>query len=58
MENLFDNHELLKLVVISINLRTYTFNIRVILCGEVRSQSLLGVKGKGMGGSTFLDCQI
>ena len=58
MENLFDNHELLKLVVISINLRTYTFNIRVILHREVRSQSLLGVKGKEMGGSTFLDCQI
>lgn len=58
MENLFDNHELFKLVVISINLRTYTFNIRVILHGEVRSQSLLGVKGKGMGGSTFWDCQI
>ena len=53
MENLFDNLELLKLVNISINLRTYTFNIRVILHGEVRSQSLLGVKGKGMGGSTF-----
>lgn len=58
MENLFDNHELLKLVVISINLRTYTFNIRVILHREVRSQSLLGVEGKGMGGSTFLDYQI
>ena len=58
MENLFDNLELLKLVVISISLRTYTFNIRVILHGEVRSQSLLGVKGKGMGGSTFWDCQI
>ena len=44
-ENLLDNQELLKLVIISIILVTFTFSLRVILWGEFRSQSLLGVKG-------------
>ena len=44
-ENLFDNQELLKLVIISFILVTSTFDSWVILWGEIRSQSLLGVEG-------------
>ena len=44
-ENLCDNQELLKLVIISIILITFILDLRVILCGEIRCQSLLEVKG-------------
>ena len=44
-ENLFDNQELPKLVIISFILMTFTYDSRVILWGEIRSQSLLIVKG-------------
>ena len=44
-ENLLDNQELLKLVIISIILVTFTFSSRVVLWGEFRGQSLLRVKG-------------
>ena len=44
-ENLFDNQELLKLVIISFILVTSTFNSWVILWGEIRSQSLSGFEG-------------
>ena len=43
-EKLFDNLELLKLVTIFIILITLTFDSRVKLWWEIRSQSLLGVK--------------
>ena len=44
-ENLFDNQELLKLVIISFILVTSTFDSWVILWGEIRCQSLLRVEG-------------
>ena len=44
-ENLLDNQELLKLMIISFILVTSTFDSWVILWGEIRSQSLLGVEG-------------
>ena len=44
-ENLCDNQELLKLVIISIILITFILDSRVILWGEIRCQSLLEVKG-------------
>ena len=44
-KNLFDIWELCKLVIISYNLMTFTFDPGVILRGEVRSQSPSGVKG-------------
>ena len=44
-ENLFDNQELPKLVIISFILITFTYDSRVILWGKIRSQSLLIVKG-------------
>ena len=44
-ENLFDNQELPKLVIISFILITFTYDSRVILWGEIRSQSLVIVKG-------------
>ena len=43
-ENLFSNWELLKLVIISFVLVTYTFDSRVTLYGETRSQTLVAVK--------------
>ena len=43
-ENLFSNRELLKLVIISFVLVTYTFDSRVTLYGETRSQTLVAVK--------------
>ena len=45
-KNLFDNQELVKLVIISVILLTFAFDSRLILWGELRSRSLLG--------STFL----
>ena len=44
-KKLFDIWELHKLVIISYNLMTFTFDPRVILQGEIRSQSLSRVKG-------------
>ena len=44
-KKLFDIWEICKLVIISYNLMTFTFDPRVILQGEIRSQSLSGVKG-------------
>ena len=43
-ENLFDNQKLLKLVIISLILMTFTFDSRVILYGEIRSQTHFEVK--------------
>ena len=43
-ETLFSNRELLKLVIISFILVTYTFDSRVTLYGETRSQTLVAVK--------------
>ena len=43
--NLFDHQELLKLVIISFNLMTFTLNFRKIMSRELRRQSLLGIKG-------------
>ena len=43
-KNLFDIWEICKLVIISYNLMTFTFDPRVILQGEIRSQSPSGVK--------------
>ena len=43
-ENLFDNQEHPTSEVISFILMTFTFDSWVILQGETRSQSLLGVK--------------
>ena len=42
---LFDHQELLKLVIISFNLMTFTLNFRKIMSRELRRQSLLGIKG-------------
>ena len=44
-KKLLDIWELHKLVIISYNLMTFTFDPRVILQGEIRSQSPSGVKG-------------
>ena len=44
--DLFDNLEIVKLVIISVILLTFAFDSRLILWGELRSRSLLG--------STFL----
>ena len=44
-ENLLDNQELPKLVIISFILTTFTFDSRVIPWGEFRNQSILGAKG-------------
>ena len=44
-KKLFDIWEICKLVVISYNLMTFTFDPRVILQGEIKSQSPSGVKG-------------
>ena len=44
-KKLFDIWEICKLVIISYNLMTFTFDPRVILQGEIRSQSPSGVKG-------------
>lgn len=44
-ENLFDNQECLKLVIISIILVNFIFDLRVIRYREIRSQSCLGTKG-------------
>ena len=41
----FNILELFKLVIISCILMTFTFDSRVILWGEIRCQSLIGVKG-------------
>ena len=43
-ENLFDYQKLLKLVIISLILMTFTFDSRVILYGEIRSQTHFEVK--------------
>ena len=45
MENLFNNHELLEFVIISFLLVTLMFDSGVILVGEIKYWSLLGVKG-------------
>ena len=45
-ENLFDNLELLKVVIISFILITFLFDLRVILSGETRSQLLCSLKEK------------
>ena len=45
MENLSHNQELVEFVIISFILTTTIFNPRVILLGEIRFLSLLGVKG-------------
>ena len=45
MENLFNNQELLEFVIVSFLLVTLMFDSGVILWGEIRCQSLLGVKG-------------
>ena len=42
---MFNILELFKLVIISCILMTFTFDSRVILWGEIRCQSLVGVKG-------------
>ena len=44
-ENLPENQELPKLVIISFILITLVFDSKLILHGEIRCQSLLGVKG-------------
>ena len=44
-DNSFDHQELLKLVIISFNLMTFTLNFRKIMSSELRRQSLLGIKG-------------
>ena len=43
--SLFNNQKLLKLVIISFILMTFSFDSRMILTGEIRSWSLLRVKG-------------
>ena len=40
-ESLFDNQEFVKLMIISFNLMTFEIDSRVMLLGEIRSQSLL-----------------
>ena len=45
MENLFNNQELLEFVIISFLLVTLMFDSGVILVGEIKYWSLLGVKG-------------
>ena len=45
MENLFNNQELIEFVIVSFLLVTLMFDSGVILWGEIRCQSLLGVKG-------------
>ena len=47
----FENQEFLNLVIIFIILMTFTIDSRVILWGEISSQSLLRVKGKGSYGA-------
>ena len=42
---LVQNQRLLWWVIISLNLMTLMFESTVILLGEIRSQSLLGLKG-------------
>lgn len=44
-ENLFGNQEPLKMVIFSLILVTFTFDLRKILRGDFRVQSLLGGKG-------------
>ena len=44
-KNLFDNQERPTLVIISFILMTCTFDLKVILYGEIRSQTLVGVNG-------------
>ena len=44
-ENLFNNQEVLQLTIISFILMTSMFDSGVILKGEIRCWSLLGVKG-------------
>ena len=41
----FYNWEILKLVIISLILVTFTIDLRVILYGELRRSSLIGVLG-------------
>ena len=41
----FYNWEILKLVIISLILVTFTIDLRVILYGEFRRSSLIGVQG-------------
>ena len=43
--SLFNHQKLLKLVIISFILMTFSFDSRIILQGEIRSWSLLRVKG-------------
>ena len=43
-ENLFSNQQLLQLVIISFILMTLMFDLRELLQGEIRCQSLLGVR--------------
>ena len=45
MENLFKNQGPLWWVIISLILMTVMFESKVILLGEIRSQSLLEIKG-------------
>ena len=45
MENLFKNQGSLWWVIISLILMTVMFESKVILLGEIRSQSLLEIKG-------------
>ena len=45
MENLFKNRGPLWWVIISLILMTVMFESKVILLGEIRSQSLLEIKG-------------
>ena len=40
-ESLFDNQEFVKLMIISFILMTFEIDSRVMLLGEIRSQSLL-----------------
>ena len=45
MENFLKNQELSKFMIISFILMTFTFDLRVVVLGEIRSWSFLRVKG-------------
>ena len=44
-ENLFNNQEVLQLIIISFILMTLMLDSWMILKGEIKCQSLLGIKG-------------
>ena len=53
-ENLFNNQEVLRLIIVFFILMTIMFDSGMILKGEIRCQSVLGIKGSKDNDITYI----